>query len=524
MSSSSSPLLFVQHANEKMIDVTSPTSTVEIHDPIMEVNYDLNQRSSVDRLTSLVSGISCSPCPHFSTAKKNKISLKTVHNSEIKILKPFHMVLDLKVQLCRDSLVNIADLMIIKNGKELSNCDSLTSEDLKCSKVFVMVKTTAKTVIPITMKTQGLDGTQLKTLKLPLNIKVGQLKKQLFSSKITSLKPESQRIILGGKVLQDCFIIGDYLLYAMLSKPVVSSSSSSSSSSVQSPTVPSSSSTSSTVQPMATLYLSKTTNLKHEVAITFVSGVKGNRELKCDLEISKPISMFNTILHRQFHQPLPNDKLEYVFLLRVPKVKSTTLASTTANTMSKKGTLSYTMIELDQSKTLLDYGLDTTTKAITVEIARRDLTNPLRDFDPLQITLFMHNMIALYSYAARLKCEAVGIDLTAPPVVMQNTVTTKGQSILSLMTATNALAPANKISSDSEDMEEEGSRSPNSVVNSKKRTTSRELSPKRAVSPKRSATAVATHVSTSEKTPTAVPKKASGGLFGGLKKGFLSKK
>eukprot|EP01034_Spumella_vulgaris_P013281 gene13281-16941_t len=136
----------------------------------------------------------------------------------------------------------------------------------------------------------------------------------------------------------------------------------------------------------------------------------------------------------------------------------------------------------------------------------------------LQIMLFMEQMLVFYAQAARLKCEAMGIDLTTPPPAVvetpapENTVNTaSGRTILSLMQAADG--KSSMFNSDSDTDESSGGRSPNSVVNSKKRPTSPREVVERSVSPKRSAGEIATHVSgTSEKvTPV---KKASGG--GGL--------
>lgn len=432
-----SPVVVLPSGEEKKVLSTSPTSTADV---FMDCDSHLLKQLDVDSTVNRMTSASELTVPTLlglknANMKRNSAVLKTVHHADVKLVKPFSSVLELKTQLCEESPINKNDIMIIKDGKELRN-ETVLSE--LPPKSFVLLRTSVSTSVPVALKPQGIEGGMNKTLKIPLNMRVFQLKKQLYSSKFTTLKPESQRIIVGGKVLHDSYLIGDYLLPSILGKKSTCPSPSAIAASVK----PSTSSSSTTafkpsIPVVATLYLSKTVNVKHEVDVEIP--LTNGSIITCPLEISQPISTLVKILNRRHFFPLPNDEFFYIFSLKVPRTSSlvdkTSSSGSTAfgpfhqlkktiEADAKKSTATsssaskgFELVELDLNKTLIDYGFTQSTKKITVEIARSHNLRP-DDSRPVEFS----EMLFIYLVAIaerRVQRQAQGLPMDEPgPIQM----------------------------------------------------------------------------------------------------------
>lgn len=426
-----SPVVILPGGDEKKV-LGSPTSTADVFMDCDDVSL---RHSDVDSTVNRLSSASEVVMPSFLSSRANSkgkpVVLKTIHNSDLKITRPFSSVLELKTMLCEGTIIDKNDIMIVKNGKELRD-DTLLSE--LPPKTFVLLKTSVTTSAPVALKPQGIEGGLNKTLKIPLNMRVFQLKKQLHSSKFSHLKPESQRIIVGGKILHDSYLIGDYLLPAILGKKCTSSS----------PTAACSSAAKSfngtgtfkpSIPTVANLYLSKTVNVKHEVDVEIP--LTNGSTITCPLEISQPISTLVKILHRRHFFPLPNEDFHYVFSLKVPRSsslvdKTSSSGSVTFGPMhtlkmaiesavdakqTTKSTNGFELVELDLNKTLLDYGFTQSTKKISVEIAR---THNLKAEETRPVEFSEMLFIYLVAFAERrVQRQAQGLPMDEPgPIQM----------------------------------------------------------------------------------------------------------
>ena len=281
--------------------------------------------------------------PQFNNLKKfidnrqrpKKFSIRTIHNIDLPVLQP-QSVLNWKTDVCRFfPKVDPSCLLLIRDGRPLLDAD-IIGDNNSVRSIHALFKTTAKCPVTITIRnTEGVDS----KLEVPVSMKVSNLKKELYSKKLISLRPQFQRLIFEGKILKDFSIIGDYLLAAAKSEH----------------------STKKFSHPKFVVHVCKTIDLGQELDIMVKLNEK--HSLKISFEVSKPIGLIVDLLHKQYMFPFPKADMRYAFFLPTNSVES-------YSAMSPLGR------ELNNNKCLLDYGFTNSTKSITLELARCPNTPP----------------------------------------------------------------------------------------------------------------------------------------------------
>mmetsp|Transcript_21395 Transcript_21395/g.29446 ORF Transcript_21395/g.29446 Transcript_21395/m.29446 type:complete len:485 (+) Transcript_21395:35-1489(+) len=301
------------------VDPKSFDSAIENDERIVEVTSSNLPKNEVVR--SLMS----------SRLKVRGNVVRTIHNTEIPLSYQNPIpVSTWKNRVCHlfPNLIH-SDIMLVRCGKLLSNEEIIgDSTNGGKAETYMLLSTKANKFENVVFRSQDGD----KSMDVPLNIKISSLKKELYSKKITPLKPELQRLIVDGKVLKDYSILGDYLISAVRSDILREPS------------------TKLMKKHRMVVHISKTMDPKHEVDITVKLNEK--KSLQLSFELSKPIGLILDILHKKYMFPLPNQTSSFVFYLPQPHSKQ--------------------MLELDMNKCLIDYGFTNSTKALTLEIARMD--------------------------------------------------------------------------------------------------------------------------------------------------------
>jgi len=325
-----SPTLVIptgQNANSRI-------ATEIVNSNVDPKNFDIalpdnDERVSVECLSNSKNDI-CIPSLMKNRLKEKGNFVRTIHNTDILV---DHQI---SVAAWKTSVCNLfpnlthSDIMMVRGGKLLTNEEIIGGSTGK-TETYMLLTTTAKKFERIVFRSQNGE----KSMDIPLNIKISSIKKELYSKKITSLKPELQRLIIDGKVLKDHSILGDYLISAVRSGILRESAAKP------------------TKKHKLVVYISKTIDPKHEVDITVKLNEK--KSLQLSFELSKPIGLILDILHKKYMFPLPNKTSSFVFYLPQHHSKQ--------------------MLELDMNKCLLDYGITNNTKVLTLEIARMNYPN-----------------------------------------------------------------------------------------------------------------------------------------------------
>ena len=268
----------------------------------------------------------------ISSQQKPKISFpRTIHNIELPIAQQ-QTVFDWKQNLCK-TMPNIdpSSLMLIRNGKVMMEHESVGVSGGGTKPTYVLFRTNSKANVTITIRNSNGEE---NSISIPVSMKVSSLKKELFSKKIVSYKPQHQRLIFDGKILKDFSIVGDYLLGA--AKSMLSSKK----------------------YPLRKIVVHVCETIDPSQEVDIIVKLNEKKSLKLSFEVSKPIGLIVDILHKQYMFPLPQSGMRYVFYLP----------------SQRKGELLKER-ELDSSKCLLDYGILGSSKCITLEIARSNSSN-----------------------------------------------------------------------------------------------------------------------------------------------------
>lgn len=157
-------------------------------------------------------------CDHVSTMhglkkKSSNLRVRSICCGDFAFhVEHISCVQELKETLCMNSPLIPDLLLVVQSGKELENSTRLCVESFsQNSPIYVLVRTSIKFKVSIDFKEQGSKSRS--TIDFDLNTKIFNIKKQLYSKGLTSLKPSMQRLISGSHhVLKDEDRIGDYLL------------------------------------------------------------------------------------------------------------------------------------------------------------------------------------------------------------------------------------------------------------------------------------------------------------------------
>eukprot|EP01036_Dinobryon_divergens_P031207 gene31207-40570_t len=363
-----SSVIVLNATNNVLLDSDSPTSLIDngvVDDEhVSQVNNNLPHYPQFNNLKKFID---------TNRQRSKKFGIRTIHNIELPVLQP-QTVSTWKTEICRffPQYIDPSCLMLIRDGKSLLDTEMIGDNNSVMKSTHVLFKTTSKS--PVTIIIRNSEGVENK-LEVPISIKVSTLKKELYSKKLISLRPQFQRLIYEGKILKDFSILGDYLLAAVKSGR--------------------------SIHPKFVVHVCKTIDLGHEVDITVRLNEK--HSLKLSFEVSKPIGLIVDILHKQYMFPYPKADMRYAFFLP------------TATTDSRSS-LSSLGRELDNSKCLLDYGFTNSTKSISLELAR--CPTPPQQPNPLMIQVpspssglllmptavspaALYNLMSLYMTVAR---------------------------------------------------------------------------------------------------------------------------
>ena len=146
---------------------------------------------------------------------KDVILVHTLTNRSIKVPSGnVRTVSDLKNSLCRTSCVLPDEVSVITQGICLDNdCDI----NVYASKpLYVIVKGYANRKVPIQVRLSG--SSHVSTILFSLNAKVAFLKNVAIKEKVCNIETCNQKAILGGQVMKESSIIGDYLLHVRWKK------------------------------------------------------------------------------------------------------------------------------------------------------------------------------------------------------------------------------------------------------------------------------------------------------------------
>eukprot|EP01038_Epipyxis_sp_PR26KG_P009305 gene9305-12537_t len=299
--------------------------------------------------------------------KSSKTTLKTIHHSTIVVSSSFETILDIKNDICAGTPFISNDLMIIQCGKELKDSMRISPQELVKQPAFIIVRSKSNSKVKVIVKSK--DGA-LKEIEVVVSKKVFQIKKELYVNKATTCKPENQRLIVGAKVLHDTCIIGDYLLKALKSKLVSSTTKISNPSPVL-------------------MHISETFNSKHEVDISIT--LLSKKKINFSFEITQPIHYISDLLWKNFHLPRPDEQHSYVFMIPSPVDNEE-------------------MVELDHNKNLLDYGITPNVRKLEMKLLVNDISASIGP-SPIEIFISICSTFAL---------ELVKRNLTSPDQLDSN--------------------------------------------------------------------------------------------------------
>ena len=256
------------------------------------------------------------------------LRLKSLHG-DITIKNDLATVLDIKHKVCMSTPFVPADLIFISNGTELHDDCSIQIN------TWCLVRTNANSIAEFNVNV-SVDGVQKNfgILKFPVSIKIFHLKREL--QKITKIK--SMRVIVGGRILRDENLLGDYLLCSAKRQHAKYSRD-------------------------FTIFVTKVIDLRREIDL--VVTLLGGGEVKEKIELGLPLGYLREIMWR--HHQLPKD-----LPLRFAMIVSGSL------------------LELDPKLSLLDYGVDGNEKEVNLfmlpfncALAKlSDLCEPVVDFLP----------------------------------------------------------------------------------------------------------------------------------------------
>lgn len=289
-------------------------------DEIMSHEINKNHLSKSSNITQISSRIvNLTTSTQETNANLVKLRIRTLHCGDILLTgaESFKFYKDVKISICKNCPLCPEDLILVCNGRQLRDDESVNNilyQFCDHKKLFVLVKTSSKTMVTINFKGDHLNDTLNPSLLVPINSRIFNFRRQLYSKKVTPLKTGAQRIIIGSRVLDDNYLLGDYLLKCKQSHHI-------------------------------TAFILRQENLRHEVDV--IAPLTNKNTMKFSLEISLPISSIREILWRLYH---------------IPKEVELMLSLKQLNGGS--------YVDLNPAYTLLDYGVTTSFKSVEMSISR----------------------------------------------------------------------------------------------------------------------------------------------------------
>ena len=209
---------------------------------------------------------------------------------------------EIKETLSANSTIAVEDIMLVENGRELLGENEICANRV----IYAMVRTKASSKVSLTLSVS--NGKNKSNLEFTSSVgsKIYQVKREL--RKLCNFSEFAMRCIIGGRVLKDENMLGDYILSNALSD----------------------SKTRKKGTKNITLYVTKTVNLKKDVDIHF--HLLGGTVLKSYFEIQSPTCGLREVLKGKLPFA-PHIQLKFCM------------------------NLSHTLVQLDPDKCLFDYGV-----------------------------------------------------------------------------------------------------------------------------------------------------------------------
>merc|ERR1719408_29471 len=235
-----------------------------------------------------------------------------------------------KELLSHQSSIASGDIMLVSQAQEFSG--EMEVSDTKM--VYAMIRTKATSLITFNLcVNNGSSKTNLE-FTVSASTKVYQLKREL--RKVTKISEFGMRCIIGGRMLKDENMIGDYILSTSLSSSKVQRKQSQ--------------------QKRVTMYVSKTIDMKKDVNIKFY--LLGGNVVKSYFELQSPISGLHALLRS---------------ITRIPMNISWNLCVEMLDSL----------VLLDTDKCLFDYGVNENKReqSVNIFVLPCDIPVPtIRDF------------------------------------------------------------------------------------------------------------------------------------------------
>lgn len=262
------------------------------------------------------------------TVQAEVLRVHTLHNAVIKLTRQTlgldHDVpwtaASIKEKACQGTPLQVPDLIVVQGGAEVVD-EAVVMNGTGAPPCFLLVRSTATTTCTIAAKISAHGVSSSISIKVPVNMKVHALRKELYRamSKDQMIPASAQRLVCRGQVLHDCRCIGDFLL---TDKSRYNSSMHKYSLKEACNDVPD-----------LTVFVSVSVDLSHEVPITLQ--MLNGKALKEYFSISTPLLYLREILWRQHR--IPKDIPIYFYL---------------PDKDTRKKQL------MDETKTLYDYNID----------------------------------------------------------------------------------------------------------------------------------------------------------------------
>lgn len=252
-----------------------------------------------------------SPTSNF-LSKKHFVQVKSLHGS-FSLSVPEITLGNLFRELASTTPFDPQHFLFIRNSKRL------TDENMEIKggfPVFVLLKSSC--CVPIKVQVKIGSSPLSSSLSFPANMRISMLKADLFSKKVTSIKPYAQKIIIGGRIAHDSDILGDFFL----KKPSNKSN-----------------------HDHLTLFISETINIKHEVDVELM--INPRVKINCSFGLSQPIQRLRQIIWERLSIP-----------------------TNAALALYMKYENSNKFIQLNPAYHLLDYGVTTSKNKIEILLSR----------------------------------------------------------------------------------------------------------------------------------------------------------
>ena len=454
--------------------------------------------------------------------------IKTIHGCDLHIENYSHCqtTLELKQTISTGSFIDESDLIIVHRGVKL--CDdkelcckvqnitsgieneppqlplqrprssSVFRKDRVNSVLHVIVKSSSNKIVRFLVKIDDKKLDEKNTacnrqveVEYPVNTRVFHLKRDLYKEKVISLPPEFQRIISGSKILNNNFMIGDYLLKSNKNEMKRKSK-------IQKRETPSSALPIS----LPVVFISPMISPKKELTISLTLVAFKRTELKFCFSIAKPISKINEVLSRQFGVPIYPLSIS-IFTIEGPS------ASNEGNSMV------FPTI-LDGNKTLIDYGVTSSRESLKMKLftvsVQQNKFCPSRNLDKTVSSMDqILSFINAYIFICTVQADYFLFDKVKPTKSLKNNAAIK---IIDAKTQKRDFTLGNKNTVESFSCDQSTKMNSNSYSN-------------RGVKPLVTSTAVTprntSHIKARKRPPDVEGQRqtSTSSMFKGMRKGFL---